>query len=291
MEAYHGHVPAKPYLGPMPELPELEALRIRIGPRLEGKLITAATVNPRKAHLLRYPVDNFALELPARRIVSMTRRGKHLVYATELGGGGSPRWLVINPMLGGRFQLAGGDEPVPATEVFTIRVEGKQELRYLDFRDMGRIYWVGDCDKEVPGWAALGPEADSVASMGLEVFRKRLRRFRDELKDLLRNQEFLAGIGNAYSDEILFEARLLPLRRRASLKPAEEEALFAAIPLVLSRAVEAILANPNYDESKQDRSFMAVHMKGGKTCPRCGHRISQIGSNREPLNFCRGCQL
>jgi formamidopyrimidine-DNA glycosylase len=60
---------------------------------------------------------------------------------------------------------------------------------------------------------------------------------------------------------------------------------------VLTRAVEAILANPNYDESKQDRSFMNVHMKGGKTCPRCGHRISQLGSNREPLNFCRGCQL
>ena len=275
----------------MPELPELEALRIRLGPRLERRLITAATVNPRKGHLLRYPVENFALELPARRITSMTRRGKHLVFATELGGGGAPRWLVINPMLGGRFQLASPDEPVPATEVFTARLEGKEELRYLDFRDMGRIYWVEDCDREVPGWSALGPEADSVATMGLDAFRKRLRRFRDELKDLLRNQEFLAGIGNAYSDEILFEARLLPLRRRASLKPAEEEHLFAAIPLVLSRAVEAILANPNYDESKQDRSFMAVHMKGGKTCPRCGHRISQIGSNREPLNFCRGCQL
>jgi formamidopyrimidine-DNA glycosylase len=275
----------------MPELPELEALRIRLGPRLEGRLITAATVNPKKAHLLRYPVDNFALELPARRITTLTRRGKHLEFATELGGGGSPRWLVINPMLGGRFQLAEGDSPVPATEVFTIRVEGKLELRYLDFRDMGRIYWVGDRDREVPGWAGLGPEANSVAEMGLEVFRKRLRRFRDELKDLLRNQEFLAGVGNAYSDEILFEARLLPLRRRASLKPEDEEALYKAIPLVLSRAVEAILANRNYDESKQDRSFMAVHMKGGKTCPRCGHRISQIGSNREPLNFCRGCQL
>jgi formamidopyrimidine-DNA glycosylase len=180
---------------------------------------------------------------------------------------------------------------VPATEVFTIRIEGRQELRYLDFRDMGRIYWVADCEKEVPGWALLGPEADSVQAMGLEVFRKRLRRFRDELKDLLRNQEFLAGIGNAYSDEILFEARLLPLRRRASLKPTDEEALFQAIPTVLARAVQAILANPNYEESKQDRSFMAVHAKGGKTCPRCGHRISQLGSNREPLNFCRGCQL
>jgi len=156
---------------------------------------------------------------------------------------------------------------------------------------MGRIYWVEDPAKEVPGLAELGPEADTVTEMGIDAFRKRLRRFRDELKDLLRNQEFLAGIGNAYSDEILFEARLLPLRRRASLKPAEEEALFAAIQTVLQRAVKAILANPNYQESKQDRSFMAVHMKGGKTCPRCGHRISQLGSNREPLNFCRGCQL
>ncbi len=274
----------------MPELPELEALRLRLGPRLEGKLITAATVNPKKAHMLRYPVENFANELPARRILSLVRRGKHLVFATEIGAGGLERWLVINPMLGGRFQMVDGEAPVPATEVFTIRIEGRQEMRYLDFRDMGRIYWVTDLDREVPGWSVLGPEADSVTGMGLEAFRKRLRRFRDELKDLLRNQEFLAGIGNAYSDEILFEARLLPLRRRASLKPADEEALFAAIPAVLSRAVEAILANPNYEESKQDRSFMAVHMKGGKTCPRCGHRISQLGSNREPLNFCRGCQ-
>ncbi len=275
----------------MPELPELEALRIRLSPRLEGRLITGATVNPKKGHMLRYPVEHFANELPARRIVSLSRRGKHLVFATELGGGGSERWLVINPMLGGRFQMADGGSPVPATEVFTIRIEGRQELRYLDFRDMGRIYWVSDLVKEVPGWAELGPEADSVPAMGIDAFRKRLRRFRDELKDLLRNQEFLAGVGNAYSDEILFEARLLPLRRRATLKPVDEEALFAAIPAVLSRAVEAILANPNYDESKQDRSFMSVHMKGGKTCPRCGHRISQLGSNREPLNFCRGCQI
>jgi len=275
----------------MPELPELEALRIRIAPRVEGKLITAASVNPKKGHLLRYPVDNFALELPARRILSLTRRGKHLVFATELGGGGLARWLVVNPMLGGRFQVGSSEDPVPATEVFTVRVEGKVELRYLDFRDMGRIYWVEDPSREVPAWDAQGPEADSVPGMGVDVFRKRLRRFRDELKDLLRNQELLAGIGNAYSDEILWEARLLPLRRRASLKPDDEDTLYRAIPQVLSRAVEAILANPKYEESKQDRSFMAVHMKGGKTCPRCGHRISQIGSNREPMNFCRGCQV
>src|SRR6202163_1342037 len=107
----------------MPELPELEALRIRLAPRLENRLITAATVNPKKGHMLRYPVEHFANELPARRIVSLSRRGKHLAFATELGGGGSERWLVINPMLGGRFQMVEGGTPVPATEVFTIRIE------------------------------------------------------------------------------------------------------------------------------------------------------------------------
>jgi formamidopyrimidine-DNA glycosylase len=197
---------------------------------------------------------------------------------------------VINPMLGGRFHLAPADSPAPAAHVFSLRLDGGEELRYLDHRDMGRIYWTGDPDGEIPGWRELGPEADSVASEPLESFRRRLRRYRDELKDLLRNQAFVAGIGNAYSDEILWEARLLPLRRRASLGPEEEERLKEAIPAVLASAVAAILANPAYDESKQDRKFMAVHGKGGQQCRRCGHRISQLGSNREPLNFCRGCQ-
>lgn len=274
----------------MPELPELEALRIQLGPRLEGRLITAVNVNPKSGHLLRYPPDSFAHELPFRKFTRTWRRGKHLIFDLELAAGGDLRHLVINPMLGGRFQLAGEDMRPPATQVFALRLERGDELRYLDFRDMGRIYWTDDPAGEVPAWRELGPEADAVADEGLDSFRRRLRRYRDELKDLLRNQAFLAGIGNAYSDEVLWEARLLPLRRRATLKPEEEEALFEAIPAVLSRSIEAILANPDYDESKQNRSFMKVHARGGQTCPRCGHRISQLGSNREPLNFCRGCQ-
>jgi formamidopyrimidine-DNA glycosylase len=275
----------------MPELPELEALRLQMGPRLEGRLVTAVDVSPKSGHLLRYPPDSFAHELPYHRFQRTWRRGKHLVFDLELAAGGDRRHLVINPMLGGRFQIAEADSKVPATHVFTLRLDGGEELRYLDFRDMGRIYWTADPERDVPAWAEMGPEADAVAEEGIESFRRRLRRYRDELKDLLRNQAFLAGIGNAYSDEILWEARLLPLRRRSSLKPADEEALFAAIPAVLSRSTEAILANPNYDESKQNRSFMNVHARGGQDCPRCGHRISQLGSNREPLNFCRGCQV
>jgi formamidopyrimidine-DNA glycosylase len=274
----------------MPELPELEALRIQLGPRLEGRLVTAVDVNPKSGHLLRYPPQTFAHELPYRRFARTWRRGKHLIFDLELAAGGDLRHLVINPMLGGRFQLADQDSRVPATRVFSLRLDGGDELRYLDFRDMGRIYWTADPAGDVPAWTDLGPEADAVGEESLDVFRRRLRRYRDELKDLLRNQAFLAGIGNAYSDEILWEARLLPLRRRATLAPEEEAALRDAIGVVLHRSVAAILANPDYDESKQNRSFMRVHGRGGGECPRCGHRVSQLGSNREPLNFCRGCQ-
>ena len=268
----------------MPELPELEALRLKLGPALEGRMVTAVEVSPRNAHLLRYPVEEFAREVPARRIESVWRRGKHLVF--DFGD----RKLVVNPMLGGRFQLAPADAKAPATQVFALRLEGREELRYTDFKNLGRIYWAADPAVDVPAWAELGPEADALPSLGLDWFRPHLRRYRDELKDLLRNQSFLAGIGNAYSDEILWEARLLPLRRRATLKAQDEAALFESIPAVLARSIQAILANPDYDESKQNRSFMNVHARGGQACPRCGHRISQIGSNREPLNFCRGCQ-
>ena len=274
----------------MPELPELEALRVQLGPRLDGRLVTAVDVSPKSGHLLRYPPETFAHELPFRKFTRTWRRGKHLIFDLELAAGGDLRHLVINPMLGGRFQLAGEDVRSPGTQVFALRLDGGDELRYLDFRDMGRIYWTADPGREVPAWPEMGPEADAVAEEGIERFRRRLRRYRDELKDLLRNQAFLAGIGNAYSDEILWEARLLPLRRRATLKAEDEAALFESIPAVLARSIQAILANPDYDESKQDRSFMNVHARGGQACPRCGHRISQIGSNREPLNFCRGCQ-
>ena len=274
----------------MPELPELEALRLQLGPRLEGRLVTAVDVNPKSGHLLRYPPDSFAEELPYRKFTRTWRRGKHLVFDLKLARGGELRHLVINPMLGGRFQLAGPDTKAPATRVFSLRLDGGDELRYLDFRDMGRIYWTADPAAGVLAWREMGPEADAVAEEGVDAFRKRLRRYRDEVKDLLRNQAFLAGIGNAYSDEILWEAKLLPLRRRASLRPDDEEALYEAIPAVLGRSIEAILANPDYDESRQNRSFMNVHGRGGKDCPRCGHRVSQLGSNREPLNFCRGCQ-
>jgi formamidopyrimidine-DNA glycosylase len=266
----------------MPELPELEVLREFFTPRLQGRRIAQVTVSPRLSFILRTPAADFPQALTGKRFQGITRRGKFLVFAID------GQDLVINPMLGGRLQWAPAADKVGADTVFQLALETGDELRFLDSVKMGRVYWTPHAAlATVPGWSELGPEALDVP---LDEFAHRIRRHPGELKNLLRNQSFIAGVGNAYSDEILHAAGFLPLRKRSTLKPPDIAALHAGTRTVLHSAIAAIRAQPGYVPHKQDRSFMAVHMKGGQACPRCGHRISELTSRGETTNFCRGCQ-
>ena len=266
----------------MPELPELEVLREYLGPRLEGKKIVAVWTSPKLSFLLRTPPDEFSRQLTGGTFERTWRRGKFLIF--DIGG----QHLVINPMLGGRLQWTGAAEKVPPATVFRLTLDGGEELRFLDTVKMGRVYWVAPgALPTIPGWAELGPDALAV-SFG--EFSQRIRRHPGELKNLLRNQAFIAGVGNAYSDEILHEAGLLPLRKRTTLKGDELTRLHAATGKVLSSAIASIKAQPGFEPHKQDRSFMAVHGKAKEKCPRCGHRISELTARGEATDFCRGCQ-
>ena len=120
-----------------------------------------------------------------------------------------------------------------------------------------------------------GPDADDPA-LTLEVWRERIRRHPGELKNLLRNQAFVAGIGNAYSDEILHAARLLPFRKRASLAAEEVDALYDATRSTLADAIDVLRERVPPTFEKQVRDFLAVHDKGGQPCPRCGTRITEV---------------
>ncbi len=267
----------------MPELPELEVLRDVLGARLHDRRIAGVSVVPRLGFILRTPPADFARALSGRTFEGVWRRGKFLVF--DISG---DHHLVINPMLGGRLQWAASDAKVVRGTVFQLGLENGHELRFLDSVKMGRVYWVGAGElPTVPGWQLLGPDA---LEIGPEDFAQRIRRHPGELKNLLRNQAFVAGIGNAYSDEILHAAGFLPLRRRTSLKPGDIAHLHGTMRRVLQQAIEAIRAQPRYEPHKQDRSFMAVHGKGGQACPRCGHRISELTARGENTNFCRGCQ-
>ena len=139
------------------------------------------------------------------------------------------------------------------------------------------------------GWDEQGPDADDPA-LTMDVWRARIAKHNGELKNLLRNQAFVAGIGNAYSDEILWEAKLAPFRTRASLAPAEVDALYEATRKVLPWAIEQLHALVPPKLEVEQRKFLKVHWKGGEACPRCGTRLTEVKAGGFVTTWCRGCQ-
>jgi formamidopyrimidine-DNA glycosylase len=157
---------------------------------------------------------------------------------------------------------------------------------------MGKVYLVpAGVERVVPGLTdgEIGPDADDPA-LTLEAWRARIRRHPGELKNLLKNQAFVAGIGNAYSDEILHAAGLLPFRKRSTLAPEEVDALYDAMRSTLAHAIDVLRERVPPTFEKQARDWLAVHDKGGGACPRCGTRISEVKPGGFVTSFCRGCQ-
>ena len=289
----------------MPELPDLTILAEAFGAALAGRTIVAARA-PDPLVLRATPAE-FAT-LPGDRLLDVRRRGKFLILGTDR----TAVWAA--PMLTGRFGMAAPDVPRPKGSVilrFGPRTgpgpdvlapwvrsaawlpapDAEVELRYVDPTRMGKLYLVPvDAPRSVPGSAPaeLGPDADD-PTLTLAEFRTRIRRHPGELKVLLRNQAFVAGIGNAYSDEILWAARLNPFRRRSSLAGEEVDALYAAIHETLAWSVDILRARVPPTFEKQVRDHLRVHLRGGLPCLRCGAAISQVGG-REATSYCRACQ-
>jgi formamidopyrimidine-DNA glycosylase len=157
---------------------------------------------------------------------------------------------------------------------------------------MGKVYLLpAGISRPVPGLGdgEIGPDAMDPA-LTLDVWRDRIKRHPGELKNLLRNQAFVAGIGNAYSDEVLHAAKLLPFRKRSTRADEEVDGLFDATRSTLEAATATLRERVPPTFETQVRDFLAVHMKGGQPCPRCGAKISQVKAGGFVTSFCRGCQ-
>ncbi len=147
-----------------------------------------------------------------------------------------------------------------------------------------------DVQREVAGWEAQGPDVDDPA-LDLETWQQRIRHHHGELGNLLKNQSFAAGIGNAYSDEILWQARLAPFRRRATLARTRSPRPSSVPPATSSTGPSAELRRrvpPTFE--KQARDFLRVHLHGGEPCPRCGNSLSQVSPGGFTTTWCRACQ-
>jgi formamidopyrimidine-DNA glycosylase len=297
-----------PYNPLMPELPDLAVLADAFHAAFVGRPVLAVEA-PGPLTLRGTPAEQQALV--GQQLQRFHRRGKFLWLELDRDR------VAINAMLTGRLQLA-GDPTVkrPQKTMFVMRFGGRAggppddaaewtagaswmpesaatpELRFKDATQMGKVYLLpAGVDRAVPGAGPgeMGPDADD-PSLTPGVWRDRIRRHPGELKNLLRNQEFVAGIGNAYSDEILHAARLSPTRKRSSLAPEEVDELYSAARSVLAGAVAILRQRVPPAFETEVRDFMAVHGKGGQPCPRCGHRVTQTEAGGFVTSYCRGCQ-
>jgi formamidopyrimidine-DNA glycosylase len=269
----------------MPELPELEIVREILTRRLVGRRVEEVRLKGKGAPIVVRDLTAAGFVEGVRRatLEGVERRGKFLLLRLAPSG----LTLAVNPKLTGRFQLCPPGEktagPVHVTFVFDAPLE---ELRYVDSKMMGQLYLTASLEA-IPTFSDMGPDALEV---DLDEFRRRLRSFRGEIKGILVRANFVAGIGNAYADEILWQARLHPFRKRTTLTPEETEGLHVALRTTLTTAIDQVRRDMGEAIHLKPRDFFSVHMRGGQPCPRCGTTVSEITAHQRITSFCRACQ-
>ncbi|CAB1128636.1 Formamidopyrimidine-DNA glycosylase [Candidatus Hydrogenisulfobacillus filiaventi] len=277
----------------MPELPEVETIRAYLDPALRGRRIRAVLhLDPR----MLKPVGGWGTSVPALRRVltgacirAVERRGKFLTLPLEVGGR-----LVLHLGMSGRLVLTGpGTAPLPHTHL-VLEVAGAGELHLTDPRRFGRIGWLPAQAPEIGAVLGLGPEPLG-DGWDAGVLARRLAGRRAPLKALLLDQRVVAGLGNIYSDEALFEARLAPDRPGGDLTPDEVGRLARAVVTVLQRSlahggtsfsdyVDA-LGHPG-----RNQEYLQVYGRAGKPCPACGSLVASRSVGGRTAHFCPACQ-
>ncbi|WP_270364886.1 Fpg/Nei family DNA glycosylase [Microbacterium algeriense] len=271
----------------MPEMPEVQGLAAFLAERAVGRTITRTNVGAIAA-LKTYDPPNTALH--GATITASTRQGKFLVLSCgdelhlvfHLAKAGWLRWYDALPTT----LIKPGKSPI------ALRV-ALDDGSGFDLTEAGTkkslaVYVVRD-PREVPGIARLGPDP-LAADFTLDAFSALLTDRRMQIKGLLRDQAVIAGIGNAYSDEILHAARMSPYAIAGNLDGADVERLYDAMRTTLTDAVAEASGKPPADLKDAKRRGMQVHARRGETCPVCGDTIRSVFFADRSLEYCPTCQ-
>ena len=267
----------------MPEAPELAVVREVLERRIVGQAVASARIVRPTA--LRDLAGAFETGVAGRSVEAVSRYGKTLTLAFA-----GDRFLVVIPMLTGRLWLSDPKDRVRKDTSLVLAMSGGGELRYTDDRQMGMVYYAADAQlADIPRLEETGPDVfDSPDD--LPAFRDRLKRFQGEVKGILTRGGLVAGIGNAYADEVLFEAEISPFRKRAELSADEVQRLHAAVRSAPAAALDELRERMGDDIHLKPRDFLKVHNRANQPCPRCGGRISQITARRRITSYCLRCQ-
>ena len=273
----------------MPELPEVEALTGFLGEHLAGR--TVAQVFPVAFHALK-TYDPPLSALAGQTFGGVTRHGKFLDFAV-----GEDLHLVIHLARAGWIrwrETIPAAPPRPGKSPLALQVRlAEPEGSGFDVTEAGTqkhlaVYFVRD-PQDVPGIARLGIDPLTPA-FTVDVLRDLLAGERRQIKGVLRDQTVLAGIGNAYSDEILHAARMSPFKLAANLSPDDVADLYRVTLETLTDAVERSRGLPLTDLKAEKKTGLRVHGRKGEPCPVCGDTIREVSFSDSALQYCPTCQ-
>jgi formamidopyrimidine-DNA glycosylase len=274
----------------VPELPEVESLAADLRDRAVGRVIDRADIAEFSV-LKTYDPPLTALH--AATITDVHRHGKFLDFQTSLEG--STLHLVTHLARGGWLRWREEIPPQPPRPgkgplAFRLRfADGAGfDLTEAGTRKRLAVYLVKD-PAEVPGIASLGPDPLS-PEFTAEVLGDLLAGRRTQIKGVLRDQKIIAGIGNAYSDEVLHAAKMSPFRLASTLSKEEVEALYEVIVQTLRSAIERSSGLAASELKKEKKAGLAVHGRTGEKCPVCGDVVREVSFADSALQYCATCQ-
>jgi formamidopyrimidine-DNA glycosylase len=279
----------------VPELPEVEALAADLRERAAGRVIDRADV----AEISVLKTYDPALTALRGRVITGTKRyGKFLDLVTEPAEAGAPArplHLVTHLARAGwlRWRDSLPDQPPrPGKGSLAFRLRFTDgagfDLTEAGTRKRLAVYLVTD-PAAVPGIASLGPDPLDEAFTP-EVLAGILAGRRTQIKGVLRDQSVIAGIGNAYSDEVLHAAKMSPFRLAASLTPDEVTELHAVIVSTLREAVGRSAGLAASDLKAEKKAGLRVHGRAGQPCPECGDTVREVSFADSALQYCPTCQ-
>lgn len=278
----------------MPELPEVDALATDLRERAVGLVIDRADVAEFSV-LKTYDPPLTALR--GAKITGTARRGKFLDLVAQPAGGGADGDLHLVTHLARAGWLRWRDAlpetpPKPGKGPLAFRLRFTDgsgfDLTEAGTRKRLAVYLTTDIG-QIPGVAALGPEPLD-PSFTPEVLAAILHGRRTQIKGVLRDQKLIAGIGNAYSDEVLHAAKMSPFRLASSLSPDEVAELHAVIVATLREAIGRSDGLTASDLKKEKKAGLRVHGRTGEACPVCGDTVREVSFADSSLQYCATCQ-
>lgn len=268
----------------MPELPEVETIARAIEPHILGRMITSAEVF--WARTLAVPsVRKFKEQVRGQKITGVSRRAKYLILLLQDYN------LLVHLRMSGDLMVRKGKMEAQKHDRLVLSLRGKggaeSHLVFNDTRKFGRV-WLTDQPETVLG--RLGPEPLDT-DFTPEWLYENLRRRRRQLKPLLLDQTFLAGVGNIYADESLHMAKLHPLGLSSAVTRKQAEALYEAIRSVLQEGIRRNGASIDWVyRGGEYQNYFRVYDREGEPCIVCGTRIQKLNVGQRGTHVCPKCQ-